>query len=137
MDFFQAGVGGVVIGLAAALLLLFNGKIAGISGVVGTLISGTKRGDTSWRLLFLGGLLIGGAVTAMLAPETLAVGIERPAWAFAAAGLMVGFGTRLSSGCPSGHGVCGIGRLSKRSLIATVSFVATGFATVTLLNLLA
>ncbi len=124
--YLQALEGGLLIGLAASLLLLFNGQIAGISGVLGSLVEG--RGG-SWRWLFLGGLvsavlavrLAGGAV-----PGQLAL-----AWpVLVGSGLLVGFGTRLGSGCTSGHGLCGLGNLSTRSLVATLVFMAAGFATV-------
>lgn len=118
--------GGALIGLAAALLINLNGRVMGASGIVGGLFNGTA--DASWRLSFLAGLiapailvnLIGGAKPFFLAgTATLIV-----------AGLLVGFGTRLGSGCTSGHGVCGISRLSLRSIIATGVFMLAGFATV-------
>lgn len=121
-------LGGVLIALAAALLLLTHGRIAGISGILGVL-SDPRRGDAQWRLVFLLGLVIGGLVASQLWPERFASGIERSSGAVAIAGLLVGFGTRMGSGCTSGHGVCGIGRFSRRSIAATVMFMATGMAT--------
>jgi uncharacterized protein len=109
-----ATIGGALIGLSAVLLMLLTGRIAGISGIVGDLAGG----DRAWRLAFLAGLIA--------AP--LALGLKAPAMPSLAVvvvgGLLVGFGTRLGSGCTSGHGICGIARLSPRSLTATVTFVA-------------
>ncbi|MCA9541260.1 MAG: YeeE/YedE family protein [Myxococcales bacterium] len=122
-------LGGALIGLAAAALMFFHGRIAGISGIVGGALAG-NRGDLSWRLLFALGLVAGGVLMLALDPASFAVTLKRPAWAIVAAGLLVGFGTRLGSGCTSGHGVCGIGRFSPRSIVATVTFVASGAITV-------
>lgn len=120
-------IGGLVIGLAAVALLLFNGRIAGITGIVANLVDPVSR---PWRLAFLGGLLAGGLGLFLLDSSLFTVGIERPLPMVAAAGLLVGFGTRIGNGCTSGHGVCGIGRLSKRSLAATATFIAAGAMTV-------
>ncbi len=125
--------GGVFIGLSGALLLLCNGKIAGISGIVGGLLSPIKH-DTLWRFLFVGGLLTGGFFFRVLSPQSFAIEISRSGGALILAGLLVGFGPRLGNGCTSGHGVCGVSRLSPRSLIATATFMATGALTVFLLN---
>lgn len=122
--------GGMLIGLSAAMLLLFTGRIAGISGIAGGLLTNAPRSELSWRGSFLAGLLVGGVAMALLSPELFVVALDRSALAFAAAGLLVGFGTRLGNGCTSGHGVCGIGRLSTRSIVATLTFLATGAATV-------
>jgi uncharacterized protein len=120
--------GGLLIGLAAALLLLLNGRIAGISGVVGGLLR-PVRGDIGWRVAFMLGLvgapLIHGLVAALPATR-----IDAGNATLVAAGLLVGFGTRWGGGCTSGHGVCGIARLSPRSLVATLAFMGAGFATV-------
>jgi uncharacterized membrane protein YedE/YeeE len=126
-------VGGLLIGLSSAALLLCNGKIAGISGIVGGLLNPIKQ-DTSWRILFLAGLLSGGLVMHALSPHAFAIAISRSPSALIFAGLLVGFGTRLGSGCTSGHGVCGISRLSPRSIIATLTFIATGAVTVFIVN---
>lgn len=129
-------LGGALIGLSASLLLLANGRVAGISGVVGSLMA-PVRGDIAWRLLFLGGLLTGGLLLVWLSPESFAAPSSLSGGGFAmlaAAGLLVGFGSRLGNGCTSGHGVCGISRLSVRSLVATLTFVATGFLTVFLVR---
>jgi uncharacterized membrane protein YedE/YeeE len=116
-------LGGILIGISAAALLLFSGRIAGITGVVAGALR-PKAGDLAWRLWFLAGLVGGGALLGRLSPEAFAGPVEQSVPATVAAGLLVGFGTRLGNGCTSGHGVCGIGRLSKRSLVATVVFVA-------------
>jgi len=120
--------GGVLIGLAAALFVLLNGRIAGISGVLGGLLQ-PRAGDIAWRLAFVAGILLAptlyGLITALPAST-----IEADFPVLVAAGLLVGVGTRFGSGCTSGHGVCGLSRLSPRSLVATMSFMAAGFATV-------
>lgn len=124
--------GGILIGLAATLLLLINGRIAGISGILGTLLRPT-RGDIAWRVAFLVGL-IGAPSLWVLAAQLPAIQIEASYPALVLAGLIVGIGTRYGSGCTSGHGVCGISRLSPRSLVATLSFMAGGFLTVYLIR---
>lgn len=126
-------IGGALIGLSASLLLLFHGRVAGISGIVGGVLQ-PKRGEVAWRLLFLVGLLVGGVVMLALRPSAFAMTITRSPFALIAAGLLVGFGTRLGNGCTSGHGVCGISRLSPRSLVATVTFIGTGAIAVFVVN---
>ena len=121
-------VGGILIGLAAASFLLLNGRIAGISGILGGLLTPTKF-DIIWRVAFLAGL-IGAPVLWMLVAELPPIEINAGYPALIIAGLLVGIGTRYASGCTSGHGVCGLSRLSLRSLAATLSFMATGFVTV-------
>ncbi|MBC7206537.1 MAG: YeeE/YedE family protein [Methyloversatilis sp.] len=120
--------GGVLIGLSAALLILGSGRVAGISGIVGGLL---KPGgpDTTWRLAFLGGLLVAPLLWRLFAalPEAQPVA---GGGLLVVAGLLVGIGTRYGSGCTSGHGVCGLSRLSPRSLVATLAFMGAGFATV-------
>ncbi len=128
----SALVGGVLIGLAASLLLIGCGRIAGVSGIVGNLLLGERAG-WAWRAAFLAGLLLAGLSLVVLAPQTVGSS-PRPLAVVAAAGLLVGAGTRLGSGCTSGHGVCGISRLSPRSLVATLTFVLMGMATVGLLR---
>ena len=125
----SALLGGTLIGLAAAALLLFNGRIAGISGIFGGLLDRT-RGDMLWRALFIGGLLSGGLLLYGFYPQTLTLQTDRPLFIFAVAGLLVGYGTRLGSGCTSGHGVCGIGRMSPRSLAAVAVFISCAMLTV-------
>jgi len=120
--------GGVMIGLAAALLLLFNGRIAGISGIVGGLLPSVK-GDRSWRLAFLLGLVTAPLVYGLFHALPQAR-IDAGYPTLAIAGLLVGLGTRYGAGCTSGHGVCGLSRRSPRSAVATVAFMAAGFATV-------
>lgn len=120
--------GGLVLGLAAALFVLLNGRVLGISGILGGLI-GADRGDRGWRLAFLGGLLLAPAVWAAFAMPVVPRIDAGPAL-LVASGLLVGWGTRRGSGCTSGHGVCGLARLSPRSLVATLCFMGTGFGTV-------
>ncbi len=121
----SALAGGLLIGLSAALLLLVNGKIAGISGILGSLLT-PVAGDVAWRVAFLGGLVAAGLAMVALVPEWFAVTVPRGPTAIVTAGLLVGFGARLGSGCTSGHGVCGVARLSRRSILATMSFIAAG-----------
>lgn len=125
-------IGGALIGLSASAMLMLNGKVAGISGIVGGTLA-PKRGDVAWRVLFLAGLFLGGAVFAILRPEALGAS-PRSLGIVAVAGVLVGIGTQLGSGCTSGHGVCGMSRLSKRSIVATLTFMAAGAATVFLLR---
>jgi len=126
---FQALGGGVLIGLGAVLLMLGDGRIAGISGILGGALTG-ERGERGWRMAFLLGLAGGGIVASTLG---LAAGAERtgyPVLLLAVAGVAVGFGSRLGNGCTSGHGVCGCARLSPRSIVATLVFCAAGMLTV-------
>jgi uncharacterized membrane protein YedE/YeeE len=125
----SATLGGVLIGLSAVLLWLFNGRIAGISGIVGGLIAPGTR-DFAWRAAFILGLVAGPLVTAALLGEMPPVTITGSTGLLVAGGLLVGFGTRLGSGCTSGHGVCGLARLSPRSIAATGLFLAAALATV-------
>jgi uncharacterized membrane protein YedE/YeeE len=120
--------GGVLIGIAAAMFVLLNGRIAGISGVLGGLLRPVK-GDVAWRAAFVLGL-IGAPAACGLFAVLPAARIDAGHGALALAGLLVGVGTRYGAGCTSGHGVCGVARLSPRSLAATGAFMATGFATV-------
>lgn len=120
--------GGVLIGLAAGAFLIINGRIAGISGILGGLLRPVRR-DVPWRLAFVGGLVAGGALVAALYPEAFPETVERSTGGLLAAGLLVGFGTRLGSGCTSGHGVCGVGRLAPRSMVASAVFVAFALLT--------
>ena len=121
--------GGIMIGTASALLMAFNGRVAGISGILGGLLSRWSP-DQWWRLTFLLGLVLGGGVAFYWAPEAFIDITENGTMEVLAAGLLVGLGTRIGSGCTSGHGVCGIGRLSVRSLVATLVFVGSGMLTV-------
>lgn len=125
----RALAGGLMIGGSAALVLLALGRIAGITGIVGGALR-ARAGDLSWRLWFLAGLIGAGVVLGALWPSAFAGQLARPGWWSAVAGLLVGFGTRLGNGCTSGHGVCGIARLSRRSLVATAVFMLAGAITV-------
>lgn len=125
--YLQSLAGGVLIGLASWLLLASLGRVAGISGITaGALVP--ARGDAAWRWAFVAGLVLAGALAAgwLQTPATA----QRPLALLLGAGLLVGFGTVLGSGCTSGHGVCGLGRRSLNSLVATLVFMATGAATV-------
>lgn len=123
--------GGVLLGVASALLILLNGRVLGISGIVGGVLS-PKGGDVRWRIAFLLGLAAAPLAFGLLAPEGFiqAPRVEAGYGLLAVAGLLVGWGTRYGSGCTSGHGVCGLSRLSPRSMIATATFMAAGFLTV-------
>jgi len=122
--------GGVLIGTSAVLLLWFNGRIAGISNILGGLMP-LRRGDSAWRLLFLAGLVAGAALTQVMGDGPPPAREGMAPWTLALGGLLVGFGVSLGSGCTSGHGVCGLGRLSPRSFAAVAMFLATGIATTT------
>ena len=124
-----AFLGGCLIGSAAVLLMALNGRIAGISRIAQGAFEGSP-GDRGWRWLFVAGLVLGAFLFIALSGAGFAPRTGYPAWLLAAAGLLVGFGTRLGSGCTSGHGVCGIARLSVRSVVATLAFMGTGFLTV-------
>lgn len=122
-------VGGVLIGIAASLLLLFNGRIAGVSGILGG-IFGTRGGaERFWRVAFVIGLICGAAIYSFAAAG-LTIELRASNLNLLIAGLLVGFGTRLGSGCTSGHGVCGLARRSPRSLMATITFMVFGVLTV-------
>lgn len=126
-------IGGLMIGLASAGLLMFHGRIAGISGIAGGIFR-REAGDIAWRVMFLVGLFAAGVAWSLFYPQDYAVEISRSTPALIVAGLTVGIGTQLGSGCTSGHGVCGIGRLSKRSTAATITFMATAALTVFIVN---
>jgi uncharacterized membrane protein YedE/YeeE len=124
----MAALGGLMIGVASVLFALSTGRIAGISGIVGGVLR-PRAGDVAWRLAFVVGLLAAGLAWRAL-DRFPPVAVDISTGTLVAAGLLVGIGTRLGSGCTSGHGVCGLSRLSPRSLAATLAFMATGFATV-------
>ncbi|GHA51864.1 YeeE/YedE family protein [Photobacterium aphoticum] len=125
----QPLAGGMLLGLSAALLLLMNGRIAGISGIVSGLLKPAK-GEWQWRLLFVVGMLISGAAMPLF-DVTFPSSLPVSSWGMVAlAGLLVGIGTKLGNGCTSGHGICGMGRLSKRSIVATCVFMAVAILTV-------
>ena len=119
--------GGLLLGVASALFILINGRILGISGILGGLLA-PRSGDIAWRLAFLLGMAVAPFVAASLFPTAIAVPrIDAGYLTIAGAGLLVGFGTRFGSGCTSGHGVCGLSRLSPRSLVSTLTFMGAGF----------
>lgn len=130
----QALLGGLLIGVSASLLIMLSGRIAGISGILsGALFN---RNDRLWRILFLLGLLAGGYLCHLFTNKPIPeLAVSNP-WLAIAGGLIVGYGVRMGSGCTSGHGVCGIARLSKRSIIATLSFMLAGMITVAITNII-
>lgn len=125
--------GGLLIGVAAALLMLSHGRIAGISNIVGGLV--LPRGDNRWRALFIAGLVLAGVLVSQLTPQAYGAPVRPGLLVAVISGLLIGMGTRWGGGCTSGHGVCGLGRLSKRSLVAVLTFIAAGAATVVALRL--
>lgn len=132
---FSAAIGGSLIALATVLLLKFNGRVAGISGILGNAFTGPKD-DRGWRVSFVVGLAAGGLLYQTLSGEPLMTREDFSLPLLAGAGFLVGLGTRIGHGCTSGHGICGLARLSMRSLIATVVFLLTGMVTATSLFLL-
>jgi uncharacterized membrane protein YedE/YeeE len=120
--------GGILIGLSATLLLWLNGRIAGVSGVLNGVLF-QQRGDVSWRAAFLAGLVVAGGLYMAFVPGAALPRTDFSRTGLVVAGLLVGFGTRMGNGCTSGHGVCGLGRLSLRSLVAVLTFMATAIAT--------
>ncbi len=131
--FILAFIGGAMIGLSATILLMFEGRIFGVSGLLGNIL---YREPGKWRWFILIGLLAAGLFTAVIYPTAFVITVERPVPLVVLAGLLVGFGTQLGSGCTSGHGVCGISRLSLRSTAATMSFIAAGALTVVLYRIM-
>lgn len=123
-----AACGGVLIGLAATLLLWLDGRVAGISGIAGGVLM-PVRGDSAWRVAFLGGLIVAAGLYMAFVPGAAQPRTDFPRAGLVLAGLLVGFGTRMGNGCTSGHGVCGLGRLSPRSLAAVLTFMLTAIAT--------
>lgn len=132
---FASLTGGIILGVASAIFILVNGRILGISGILGGLLP-PKLGDTTWRVAFLLGMLAAPTVFHAVVPAQYitAPRIDASGWMVIAAGLLVGIGTRYASGCTSGHGVCGLSRLSPRSLVATLSFMGAGFVMVYVLR---
>ena len=130
----SAAGGGILIGLAAILLLYFIGRIAGISGIVGSLIR--RQPGWQWRLAFVAGLVMGGPVFTLVSGTRALPELPSNSILLAVAGLLVGFGSRLGSGCTSGHGICGLSRLSPRSLVSVPVFMVTAMLTATLMALL-
>ena len=126
--FIQASIGGLLIGLATSLFLLLKGRVFGISGIIGGLLK-PKQNDILWRLLVLLGLLAGGFLSSFLVPSSFSSNNSN-VFLLVVSGFLVGFGTQLGGGCTSGHGVCGLSRLSKRSIVATIVFMFFGMLTV-------
>jgi uncharacterized membrane protein YedE/YeeE len=125
----NAIIGGLFIGLAVSIMLLFNGRVTGISGIMGGIVK-PKKNDLDWRLAFFIGLISGGALLFYLKPEQF-VNLSQASTAdYIIAGFLVGFGTLLGNGCTSGHGVCGISRLSIRSILSTLTFIGFGVISV-------
>jgi uncharacterized membrane protein YedE/YeeE len=120
-----AAIGGVLIGASASVLLLTSGRVAGISGILGSLTD-PRPGDVAWRAAFIAGMIGAGLAGQAWWPEVFASTLHRSPAILALAGLLVGFGTRLGNGCTSGHGVCGLSRLSTRSLASVATFMAMG-----------
>jgi len=121
-------LGGVLIGLASSLLLWLNGRVAGVSGILNGVIF-SRAGDTAWRVAFLVGLIVAGGMYLAVVPGASLPRTDYSRVGLIVAGVLVGFGTRMGSGCTSGHGVCGLGRLSLRSLVAVITFMATAIVT--------
>jgi len=122
----SALVGGGLLGLGALVLYLATGRFAGISSIFGGGLFYAPKGENAWRLFFLGGLVLGGVVMGLCTPAAFAAAAPRALPFLGVAGLLVGFGTRLGGGCTSGHGICGNAHLSVRSIVATLTFIATG-----------
>lgn len=125
----NAVIGGVLIGIAVSLMLLFNGRVTGISGILGGIVK-PQRNDLFWRIAFMLGLIFGGIIIQLVKPSTFFQTSSALKIDYVIAGLLVGFGTLLGNGCTSGHGVCGISRLSVRSIVATITFITFGVISV-------
>jgi uncharacterized membrane protein YedE/YeeE len=128
-------VGGAIIGIAVSLMLLFNGRVTGISGIIGGTLA-PKSNDTFWRVTFILGLLAGGFILQFVLPEAFEIKSSARTIDYIIAGLLVGFGTLLGNGCTSGHGVCGISRFSVRSIMSTVTFITFGVISILLFKLI-
>ncbi len=125
--------GGALVGISASILMLFNGQILGVSGIISQTLKRPK-GATAWRAAFIVGMLLMGALVSFASPALISSPTRVSPIAIGLAGLMVGFGSRLGNGCTSGHGVCGLSRFSIRSLVATLTFVGTGIVAATLMQ---
>ncbi|MFT5426000.1 MAG: putative membrane protein YedE/YeeE [Gammaproteobacteria bacterium] len=129
-----AFAGGLLIGLSAIIMLLFNGRITGVSGILDGIVVNSKSGDRLWRICFLAGLVLGGFIFNMIWPDAFVPRDRFSLPLLVAGGFIVGIGTRMGSGCTSGHGICGIARFSRRSILATVVFMLSGGITVYLIR---
>ncbi len=129
-----AFAGGLLIGLSAVIMLLFNGRITGISGIMDGIVINSKSGDRVWRICFLLGLVLGGFLFKLIMPDSFFPRDGFSVVLLITGGFIVGIGTRMGSGCTSGHGICGIARFSRRSILATVTFMLTGAITVYLIR---
>jgi len=129
-------LGGLLIGIGVSLFLFLNGRVFGVSGILGGALK-IIPGDTAWRVAVLLGLVCAGLVLTRFMPFSMAIVTEAPIWQYIIAGLLVGFGTQLGSGCTSGHGICGISRFSVRSIVATIVFMTLGIVTVASLRFFA
>ncbi|MBC7421246.1 MAG: YeeE/YedE family protein [Bdellovibrio sp.] len=129
-NFYLPLIGGILIGVAVSLMLYLNGRVTGVSGIIYSAAILPIKGDRVWRWYFIGGMLIGGFILKIFKPDAFTGGLPTEDWTLVIAGLLVGFGTVLGSGCTSGHGVCGTSRLSPRSITATITFILTGVVAV-------
>ena len=132
-DWIHALLGGVLIGIAVSVMLIFNGKVTGVSGIVNGVLAPFKA-ENLWRWYFIAGLILGGFLLVFIRPMAFSGELQTETWTVIVAGLLVGFGTTLGSGCTSGHGVCGISRLSFRSVLATILFILAGIVAVAFLR---
>lgn len=126
-------IGGGLIGIAVSIMLVFNGRVTGISGIFNGILN-PEKDDTQWRVMFVLGLLLGGFILKSFNKSIIANETSLPDWTLITAGILVGFGTVMGSGCTSGHGVCGISRVSPRSIVATITFILSGVITVFIFN---
>ncbi len=133
-NYFLPLLGGALIGVAVSMMLFLNGRVTGVSGIVSGALTRPK-GDLAWRLFFIGGLILGGIALRFFYPDSLRSDLGRSTLVIVAAGLIVGFGTVMGSGCTSGHGICGVSRMSPRSIVATFVFMGFGILTATLFRI--
>jgi len=131
----NAIIGGALIGISASIMLLFTGRVTGISGIMGGILN-PKSSDKGWRFLFIAGLVVGGLIMVSIQPDNFVVKSVATNIDYVIAGLLVGFGTLLGNGCTSGHGVCGLSRFSSRSFVATITFMAMGILSTLIFRLL-
>lgn len=129
-DYILALLGGALIGISVSLMLWWNGRVTGISGIIYSAVVRPVNGDRDWRWSFIAGMLGGGLLLHFIYPQAFHGNLSTSNWTLVVGGLLVGFGTVLGNGCTSGHGVCGISRLSPRSLLATITFMVAGIVSV-------